>query len=178
MKEWWSKRTYFMRTNEKNKNVWRGTSEIHCLMRPCGPRPITLFTMLSPISFHFSCVYNVISADDLTRSLSFIGSAGKKQNDLWVSPRNWHSIFYSICVKPPTDCKSLVEESLAILQVYCKDAPIPLRPSTRKKTCFIFISSSLSKCDKLLLFSAAIISRLLEIHTVLVLLMLKQIAWA
>lgn len=44
------------------------------------PPTTSPFTMLSPISFYFSGVHNVISAEDLTRSSSFIGSAGIMQN--------------------------------------------------------------------------------------------------
>lgn len=71
----------------KEGNILRAMNEEKCMRghfrNPLSyvslwPRPIPLFTVLSPISFHFSGVYNVIPAEDLT---SFIGSAGKMQND-------------------------------------------------------------------------------------------------
>lgn len=70
------RRKYFTGTNGKTKNKknkgWGGTSGICCLMRPFWPPDrFNSLTMLSSISFNFSGVYNVISAEDLTRSLSF-----------------------------------------------------------------------------------------------------------
>lgn len=64
---------------KKQKEYKRALQKYTVLCVPLAPTT-PLFTMLSPIYFYFSGVYNVISAEVLTRSLSFIGSAGKIQS--------------------------------------------------------------------------------------------------
>ena len=68
---------FFTATNEKTKK-YKGALQIFTVFSfPLAPITL-LFPSLSPISFfYFSCVYNVISAEDLTRSLSFSDSAGE-----------------------------------------------------------------------------------------------------
>lgn len=68
------------KTKEYKRALQKKKKKSTVLCVPPAPAAQFLAT-LSPISFYFSGVYNVISAEGLTRSLRFVGSAGKMQND-------------------------------------------------------------------------------------------------
>lgn len=104
--EWqraWKKRgEYFAGISEKTKEYKRALQKKKKRKEKkkstvlCVPPALTaqFLATLSPISFYFSGVYNVISAEGLTRSLRFVGSAGKMQNDR-LSNNRALSTFYS-----------------------------------------------------------------------------------
>ena len=65
------RRKYFTGTNEKKQRMRGHFRNLLSYASLWPPDRFNSLTMLSSISFNFSGVYNVISAEDLTRSLSF-----------------------------------------------------------------------------------------------------------